>query len=64
MLKGDVTGRLECLLHEAREELNKILEDKKKQGSDWVLGDNKESKYFKVPTLVRVLRNVFGLDLT
>ena len=63
MLKGDVTGRLECLLESAREELNKLLEKKDQQNISWVLGDTGK-KYFTVPTLVKVLRNHFGIDLT
>ena len=63
MLKGDVTGRLECLLSQAREELNELLEKKDQKGISWVLGDSGK-KYFTVPTLVKTLRNIFGLDLT
>ena len=63
MLKGDVTGRLECLLSQAREELNELLEKKDQKGISWVLGDSGK-KYFTVPTLVKTVRIIFGLDLT
>ena len=63
MLKGDVTGKLECMFDSARTELNKLLEKKDQKGISWVLGDSGK-KYFTVPTLVKTLRNIFGLDLT
>ena len=63
MLKGDVSGKLECMYDHCKDELNKILEDKKKQNSDWVLGDDGKTKYLKVPTLVRVMREHFGFEL-
>ena len=63
MLKGDVSGKLECMYDHCREELNKILEDKTKQNSDWVFGDDCKTKYLKVPTLVRVMREHFGFEL-
>ena len=63
MLKGDVSGKLECMYDHCRKELNKILEDKTKQNSDWVLGDDGKTKYLKVPTLVRVMRKHFGFEL-
>jgi len=63
MLKGDVTGKLDCMFESAREELNKLLEKKDQQNISWVLGDTGK-KYFTVPTLVKVLRNNFGFELT
>ena len=63
MLKGDVTGKLECMYDSCRQELNKLLENKKEQNKSWVQGDNGK-KYFTVPTLVKVLRNHFGFELT
>ena len=63
MLKGDVTGKLDCLFDRARKELNKLLEKKDQQNISWVLGDTGK-KYFTVPTLVKVLRNNFGFELT
>ena len=63
MLKGDVTGKLECMFDSARTELNKLLEKKDQQNISWVLGDTGK-KYFTVPTLLKVLRNHFGIDLT
>ena len=62
MLKGDVSGNLKYEFNEVRRSLNKLLEDKTKQNTDWVMGDN-GMKYFKVPTLVRVMREHFGFDL-
>ena len=62
MLKGDVTGKLECMFDSARTELNKLLEKKDQQNISWVLGE-KGKKYFTVPTLVKVLRNTFGFEL-
>ena len=62
MLKGDVSSTLEWKYDEVRKSLNEILEDKTKQNSDWVLSDN-GIKYFKVPTLVRVMREHFGFSL-
>ena len=62
MLKGDVSGNLKYEFNEVRRSLNKLLEDKTKQNIDWVMGDN-GMKYFKVPTLVRVMREHFGFDL-
>ena len=63
MLKGDVTGKLECMYDSCREELNKLLENKKEQNVSWVQGDNGK-KYFTVPTLVKQLRKHFGFELT
>ena len=63
MLKGDVTGKLDCMFESARKELNKLLEKKDQQNISWVLGDTGK-KYFTVPTLVKVLRNNFGFELT
>ena len=63
MLKGDVTAKLDCMFESAREELNKLLEKKDQQNISWVLGDTGK-KYFTVPTLVKVLRNHFGFELT
>jgi len=63
MLKGDVTEKLDCLFDRARKELNKLLEKKDQQNISWVLGDTGK-KYFTVPTLVKVLRNNFGFELT
>ena len=63
MLKGDVSGKLECMFDSARDELNKLLEKKDQQGISWVLGDSGK-KYFTVPTLVKTLRNHFGFELT
>ena len=62
MLKGDITPKLAYDYDEVRKSLNKLLEDKTKQNIDWVMGDN-GNKYFKVPTLVRVMREHFGFDL-
>ena len=78
MLKGDVTGKLECMYGSAREELNNLLDDKvtdengkevtvKQEGISYATGDSngkgKPKKFFFVPTLVRVLRNHFGFEL-
>ena len=63
MLKGDVSGKLECMYGLCRKELNDILENKKEQNISWVLGDNGK-KYFTVPTLIKVLRKHFGFELT
>jgi len=63
MLKGDVTAKLDCMFESARKELNKLLEKKDQQNISWVLGDTGK-KYFTVPTLVKVLRNNFGFELT
>ena len=62
MIKGDISGKLWCMFDEVRNSLNKLLEDKTKQNTDWVMGDN-GMKYFKVPTLVRVMREHFGFEL-
>jgi hypothetical protein len=51
------------LFDRARKELNKLLEKKDQQNISWVLGDTGK-KYFTVPTLVKVLRNNFGFELT
>ena len=78
MLKGDVTGKLECMYDSARTELNNLLDDKvinekgdlvtvKQDGISYACGDRngkgKPKKFFFVPTLVRVLRNHFGFEL-
>ena len=63
MLKGDISGKLACMYDHCREDLNKLLEDKKEQNVSWVQGDNGK-KYFTVPTLVKQLRKHFGFELT
>jgi len=62
MLKGDVSGRLGCMYDDVRNSLNKLLEDKTKENIDWCIGES-GMKYFKVPTLVRVMREHFGFEL-
>ena len=63
MLKGDISGKLACMFDHCREDLNKLLEDKKEQNVSWVQGDNGK-RYFTVPTLVKQLREHFGFELT
>ena len=78
MLKGDVSGKLEMFYASAREELNNLLDDKvtdengkevtvKQEGISYATGEGngkgKPKKFFFVPTLVRVLRNHFGIEL-
>ena len=38
MLKGDISGKLACMYDHCREDLNKLLEDKKEQNVSWVQG--------------------------